>query len=135
MFINESYKKYSTTKSFEIIGAHGYNHNRTAYIISLFWQEYQPLDPAKMTWIREGYGVSGYVTVNQIPYKVCERVTGNAKREATCFKEFKNLNKYKYSVNIEVPIPDPWDFNQTVILTEINNLKGNIDVPTNILTE
>jgi hypothetical protein len=67
--------------------------------------------------------------------EVCERVTGNAKREATCFKEFKNLNKYRYSVNIEVPIPDPWDFNQTIILTEINNLKGNIDVPTNILTE
>jgi hypothetical protein len=133
--VDESYKKYNTTKSFEIVGVHGYNHNRTAYIISLFWQEYEPLDAKQLAWTREGYGVSGYATVDKIKYKVCERVNGNAKREATCFKEFKNLNKYKHSVSIEVPIPDPWNFDQAAILTEINNLKGSAHVSNNILTE
>ena len=133
--VDESYKKYSTTNSFEIVGTHGYNHNRTAYIISLFWQEYQPLDADQLTWIREGYGVSGYAVVGKISYKVCERVNGNAKREATCFKEFKNLNKYKHSVSIEVPIPDPWNFDQTTILTEINHLKGSTHAHSCILTE
>jgi hypothetical protein len=133
--VDESYKKYNTTKSLEIVGTHGYNHDRTAYIISLFWQEYEPLDAKQLAWVREGYGVSGYATVNKIKYKVCERVNGNAKREATCFKEFKNLTKYKHSVNIEVPIPDPWNFDQTAILTEINNLKGSTDESTDILTE
>jgi hypothetical protein len=133
--VDESYKKYNTTQSFEIVGVHGYNHNKTAYIISLYWQEYQPLDAGQISWIREGYGVSGYATINNIKYKVCERVNGNAKREATCFKEFKNLNKYQHSVNIQVPIPDPWNFDQTAILTEINHLKGSTCVSTNILTE
>lgn len=133
--VNESYKKYNTSKSFEIVGTHGYNHNRTAYIISLFWQEYELLEAKQIVWVREGYGVSGYATVDKIKYKVCERVNGNAKREATCFKEYKNLNKYKHSVNIEVPIPDQWNFDQAAILTEINNLKGSANVSPNILTE
>jgi hypothetical protein len=133
--VNESYKKYNTTKSFEIVGVHGYNHDQTSYIISLFWQEYEPLDAGQISWIREGYGVSGYKTIKNISYKVCERVNGNAKREATCFKEFKDLNKYKYSINIEFPIPEPWNFNQEKILTEIKNLKGNTNDCASILTE
>jgi hypothetical protein len=133
--VDESYKKYNTTNSFEIVGVHGYNHNKTAYIISLFWQEYEPLDATAITWVREGYGVSGYVTVEKIKYKVCERVNGNAKREATCFKEYRNLNKYKHSVNIEVPIPEQWNFNETEILTEINNLKASANDSPNILAE
>lgn len=128
--INESYNKYSTSASYEIVGVHGYNHNKTSYVMSLFWQEYEPLDPAAITWVREGYGVSGYVTIDGIAYKVCERVNGNAKREATCFKEFKNLLKYKNSVSIEVPIPEPWSFDQKAILAEIAHLKGSTNAAT-----
>lgn len=133
--LEESYKKYGTQQSFEIVGVHGYNHDNTCYILSLFWQEYQPLDANKITWQREGYGVSGYQTVKGVLHKVCERVNGNAKREATCFKEYKNLTKYKHSVHIEVPIPEPWNFDQTTILTEINDLKGSNNVRPCILTE
>ena len=101
----------------------------------MFWHEYKPLNPALLTWNREGYGVSGYATVNNIKHKVCERVNGNAKREATCFKEYKNPTKYKHSVNIEVPIPEQWNFNQDKILTEINNLKEQTDVPSIFISE
>jgi hypothetical protein len=52
--------------------------------------------------------------------KVCERINGNAKREATCFKEYKNLTKYNCSANLSLPIPEPWEFNKENILTEIN---------------
>lgn len=121
--VEESYKKYSTSKSYEIVGVHGYNHNVTAYIMSLFWQEYKPLDAKLLTWVREGYGVSGYSTVKKIKYKVCERINGNAKREATCFKEYQNLTTYQNSIHIEVPIPDPWNFDKVLILEEIKKLK------------
>ena len=51
--------------------------------------------------------------------KICERIDGNSKREATCFKEFKDLTKYKNSANIKLPLPDPWKFDIVAILEEI----------------
>lgn len=133
--VEESYKKYNTSVSYEIVGVHGYNHDRGLYILSLFWHEYKPLDADQISWVREGYGVSGYITSGGISLKVCERVNGNAKREATCFKEFKDLTKYTNSVHIQVPIPEPWNFNQQKILTEINDLKGSNNGSPGILTE
>lgn len=118
--IDESYKKYNTTTSHEIISVHGYNHEQSSYIISLFWQEYVPVDTTKITWVREGSCVAGYMTINGVSQKICERINGNAKREATCFKEYKDLNTYKCSASIDLPLPDPWEFNQTDILVEIN---------------
>lgn len=118
--VDQSYEKYKTKFSYEIVSTHGYNHDGSRYIISLFWQEYEPLDCTLITWTREGYGVSGYVELDGIKYKIVERVNGNAKREATCFKEFRDLTKYKKSMHISVPMPEPWDFDQTAILGEID---------------
>ena len=120
--INESYEKYQTTQSVEIVCIHGYSSDLTSYIVSVFWQEYQPLDSSIITWKRTKNSVVGYQKVDGVAHKVCERVNGNAKREATCFKEFKNLNNYTNSMKISVPIPSPWEFNQETILTEIKNL-------------
>jgi len=118
--VDESYKKYNTINSYEVIGVHGYNHSKTSYIISLFWQEYDTLDTNKITWVREGVCVAGYMSIDNVSQKVCERINGNAKREATCFKEYKNLTKYNCSANLSLPIPEPWEFNKENILTEIN---------------
>lgn len=132
--IDESYKKYGTTKSYEIIGVHGYNHKQSSYIVSLFWQEYIPVDTAKIIWVREGACVAGYADVDGISQKVCERINGNAKREATCFKEYKDLTKYNCSASISLPLPDPWEFNKDTILAEIN-LKGKSHDNSILLTE
>lgn len=118
--IQESYEKFNTDVSYEVIVAHGYNRDMTHYIVSLFWQEYKAIDASAITWVREGYGVAGYLTIDGVPKKVCERVNGNAKREATCFKEYKDLTKYNCSANIKLPLPDPWKFNKEAILAEIN---------------
>lgn len=123
--VNESYKKYNTTRSCEVVGVHGYDNKLSSYIISLFWQEYQPIDTTKLTWIREGASVGGYIDIDKVPQKVCERINGNAKREATCFKEYKNLTKYNYSVELKIPIPDPWSFDKDIILAEINLKEQN----------
>ena len=125
--VNESYKKYNTTQSYEIVGVHGYSRTRSSYLISLYWQEYQSLDGTAIEWVREGYGVAGYQTINNVQQKICERVNGNAKREATCFKEYKNLTKYKHSAEIKLPIPESWSFDKNAILAEIN-LKENANV-------
>jgi hypothetical protein len=130
--VDESYKKYNTTRSCEVVGVHGYsrpmmhgNNKLSSYIISLFWQEYKPVDTTKLTWVREGASVAGYIDINKVSQKVCERINGNAKREATCFKEYKDLTKYTYSVELEIPIPDTWTFNKDAILAEINLKEQN----------
>lgn len=118
--IEESFEKYKTSISQEIIGIHGYDHSGKFYIVSLFWQEYKHIDPTKIEWKREGYGVSGYLEVGDQLHKVVERINGNAKREATCFKEYKDLTKYINTVSVRVPIPDPWAFDQQHLLSEID---------------
>lgn len=123
--IDESYSKYETDTSYEIVGVHGYNRNgynrkQSSYIVSLFWQEYIYVDAEKITWVREASSVAGYAVIDGVSQKICERINGNAKREATCFKEYKNLTKYKCSASISLPLPDPWEFNKDNILTEIN---------------
>jgi len=118
--INESHNKYRTNTSYEVIVAHGYNHTLSSYIVSVFWQQYQPIDPAVITWVREGACVAGYADIDGAAQKVCERINGNAKRESTCFKEYKNLTKYKHSANICLPLPEPWKFDKDTILAEIN---------------
>lgn len=123
--INESYKKFNTTASHEVIVAHGYSRNKSSYIVSLFWQEYQLLNPKQITWIREGSSVAGYSLVDGVSKKICERINGNAKREATCFKEYKDLTKYNHSASVSLPLPDPWEFNQNEILAEINLKENN----------
>ena len=133
--IQESYKRYSTNTSYEIIVVHGYNPANTRYLVSVFWQEYHTPPTKDITWVKEKGDVVGYITIDDVPQKVIQRVRGGASREATCFKEYKDPTKYKHSVNIEVPIPDPWNFDQAAILTEINNLKGSANASTDILTE
>jgi hypothetical protein len=117
--ITESFEKYKTTVSQEIVGVHGYDHTREHYIVSLFWKEYEHVYPNILEWKKEGYGVSGYVKVGDKKHKLVERVNGNAKRVATCFKEYKNLTKYTNSVHIKLPVPKPWAFDKTAILLEI----------------
>jgi hypothetical protein len=119
----ESYKKFNTSVSHEVIVVHGYNKTNSSYIVSLFWQEYKMLDASTITWVREGPGVSGYLEIDGFSKKICERINGNAKREATCFKEYKDLTKYEYSATIKLPIPEPWPFNKEIVLSEINDLK------------
>lgn len=132
--IKESTLKYNTPDIYEVIAVHGYDKSNKSYIVSLFWKEYQHLNLCDITWIREGYGVSGYIKDEGISKKVCERVNGNAKREATCFKEFKDLTKYTCSANIKVPLPDPWPFNKDEILEEIYLKEKHNDRPI-LLTE
>jgi hypothetical protein len=119
--VKESFDKFGTDTSYEIIGVHGYSVEGD-YIVSLYWHEYVHLDPTDIKWTKEGYGVSGYAKVDDQSMVVCERVNGNAKREATCFKEYKNLTKLKHSLHIKVPLPEPWKFNEAEILKELNAL-------------
>lgn len=123
--INESFQKYGTNQTQEIICVHGYDHTKNFYLLSIFWKEYEHLNPEKIEWKKEGYGVSGYINENKISYKIAERINGNAKREATCFKEYKNVTKYKHSVKLKVPIPDPWPFDKNTTLAEINLKEKN----------
>jgi hypothetical protein len=118
--ITESYKKFNTLSSFEVIAVHGYSSDRQCYLVSLFWQEYNPLNLEEIVWSREGASVAGYSIVDGVSKKVCERINGNAKREATCFKEYKDLTKYTCSASIKLPLPDPWQFDKDTILAEIN---------------
>jgi hypothetical protein len=118
--VQESTNKYKTSATYELISVHGYDRLNSSYIVSLFWDEYKPLDTTAISWVREGNGVSGYADIDGVRMKVCERINGNAKREATCFKEYKNLIKYKHTSNLKVPIPDPWAFDEKQILEEIN---------------
>ena len=126
--INESFQKYETNETQEIICVHGYDYTKNFYLLSIFWKEYKHLDPNKIEWKKEGYGVSGYINENNISYKIAERINGNAKREATCFKEYKNVTKYEHSVTLKVPIPNPWPFDKNTTLAEIN-LKEKNHVP------
>jgi hypothetical protein len=118
--INESFEKFNTTKSFEIISVHGYSHELDHYMISVYWHEYSPLDGNTIKWVKEGYGVTGYAKVDGKNVVVCERVNGNAKREATCYKEYKDLGKIANSVHIKVPLPEPWNFDEAAILKELD---------------
>jgi hypothetical protein len=133
--IHESYKRYNTNTSYEIIVIHGYNSNYSRYLVSVFWQKYQTPTTKDLTWSKEKGDVVAHMTIDGVPQKIIHRVRGGAPRESTCFKEYKNPTKYKHSVNIEVPIPEAWNFNQDKILTEINNLKEQTDVPTLFISE
>lgn len=121
--IKESTDKFKTTTSYEIIVVHGYDNSLSKYIISIFWQEYKPLDPKKVIWKREKISVAGYQEIKigkeKKMVKICERYNGNCKRLATNFIEYKNPTKYKESAQIQLPIPDPWAFNKDATLTEI----------------
>jgi hypothetical protein len=64
--VQESYKKFNTDLSYEVILVHGYSRDQTHYIVSLFWQEYKAIDASVITWIREGSGVAGYMTIDGV---------------------------------------------------------------------
>jgi len=121
--ITESFEKYNTNISQEIIGVHGYDHTGNFYLVSLFWKEYEHINPKLLEWKREGYGVSGYAKVGEKKHKLVERINGNAKREGTCFKEYKDLTKYSNSISIKLPLPSPWTFDKDIILKEIAQIE------------
>jgi hypothetical protein len=116
----ESYKRFNTSVSYEAIAVHGYSRDQSCYLVDVFWQQYMPLNAAQIKWVREGSSVAGYLPINNVPMKICERINGNAKREATCFKEYKDLTKYNNLASIKLPLPDPWQFDKDMILAEIN---------------
>ncbi len=123
--LQESYRIYNTNTTYEMIVVHGYNRTEKRYIVTLFWAEYTPLDNELITWTREGCSVCGYIHLDGVNKKVCERIDGNAKREATCFKEYKDLTKYKNSAKFDLPLPDPWHFDLDEILAEIDLKEKN----------
>lgn len=116
--IQESYRVYKTNKTYEVIVIHGYNPNNTRYLVNVYYAEYKSLDPNILIFKREGYGVAGYINDSGKLLKVMDRVNGNSKREATCFKEYKNLLNSKV-ISIEIPIPQPHQFNINECLKEI----------------
>jgi len=128
--INESKNKFSVTKTYEVIAIHGYDTSKEFYLLSLFWKEIDLedycLDIDTVYWQREGYGVSGYIDRDGKSKKIYERINGNAKREATCFKEYKDLTIYQNTVQLKVPIPNPWTFNMIQISNEIAEIKNRI---------
>ena len=119
--IKESFEKFGTDKSYEIVGVHGYSVEGD-YIVSIYWHEYSPIDPTTIKWTKEGYGVTGYAKVGDQSMVVCERINGNAKREATCYKDYKKLTKLPNSIHIKVPLPTPWSFDEAAILKELNSV-------------
>lgn len=123
--INESYAVYGTNKTLEVIAVHGHGRTERAYLVSLFWKEYQPPGSNEVEWAREISSVIGNVSINGQSVKVFERINGNSKREATCFKEFKDLTKYQHSSHVQVPIPEPLAFDQITLLEEIKYLEQN----------
>ena len=124
MVIQESYEKYATTESWEVVAIHGYDRTESRYIISVFWQPYQDLDHDQITWARGPSMVTGNVTIDGNQVKIVERINGNSKREATCFKEFKNLLKYQHALHVGVPFPEPWALDPISLLAEINDLES-----------
>jgi hypothetical protein len=118
--IEESKKKFNVDKTYEILLAHGYNWKMNKYLVNLYWQELEVPNLKTVTWAKNHNGVDGLIN-NQI---VMHRVRGGAKRESTCFKEYKDPTKYKHSVSISVPIPERWTFDPVAIQTEIQHLKA-----------
>jgi len=121
--MQESYQVYGTQESWEVIAIHGYDRTQQNYLVSVFWQEYDELDANDIAWSREPGRVIGNVIVDGNAVKIVERINGNSKREATCFKEFKNLLKYQNSLHVGVPLPEPWAFDQSALIKEINDLE------------
>jgi hypothetical protein len=121
--INHSYEKFQTDTTYEIIAVHGYDHTEQYYLMDVYWQEYQPLDASKITWFREGSSVVGSVVIDGLEHVICKRIDGNATRESTCFKEYKNLIKFANSVKITVPVPGPWQFDMNTSLDEIKQME------------
>lgn len=119
----ESYRKFGTDTSYEILCVHGYNWQRNRYAVSVFWQEYKTPATKEIVWGKDSNGIYGSKLIDGELQRIMYRVRDGSRREATCFKEYKNPTKYKYSATIEVPIPDPWHFDQQQIVAEINNLK------------
>jgi hypothetical protein len=123
--VDESTNRYNVKHSYEIVAIHGYGSDLKSYKVSLFWQPYQHLDPEIIEWQRVAYGVWGLVDVGGKKHRIMERINGNAKREATCFKEYKDLTKYSNLADIAVPIPSAWEFNETNLLAEIKAKANN----------
>jgi hypothetical protein len=124
--IQHSYEKFTTDTTYEIIAVHGYDHTERFYLMDVYWQEYQPLDANKINWFREGSAIVGSIKIDNIEHVICKRIDGNATRESTCFKEYKNLIKFANSVKIKVPVPGPWLFDINTSLDEIKLLEKSI---------
>lgn len=123
--VDESSARYNAEHSYEIVAVHGYGKDNNTYKVSLFWQPYEHLNPDNIEWERVHYGVWGLMKVGDKKHRIMERVNGNAKREATCFKEYKDLTKYSNSATIVVPVPKQWEFNEEQLLAEIEAKANN----------
>lgn len=127
--IHQSAVLYRVDTSYEIIVAHGFKHNKNTYMLSVFYQEYEALDPSQLIWERDGDGVAGYELVDlgsgPVRVKKCRRIDGNAKRCATNFIEYKDPIKYKYSEHLQIPVPDIWEFDRKQMLSEIYRMENH----------
>lgn len=121
--IIHSYEKFGTDTTYEVIVVHGYDHTKSNYIMDLYWQEYQELDATAINWFREGSSIVGSIKIDGLEHVICKRIDGNATRESTCFKEYKNLIKFNNSAKIKIPVPDHWPFNLNDLLNEIYSLE------------
>lgn len=121
--INESYRVYGTDRTVEVVAIHGHDRTQQKYLVSLFWKEYKVLDADQVTWARESSSVIGNAAIGGQSVKIFERINGNSKREATCFKEFKDLTAYQQVLHVQVPLPAPRDFDQQTLLQEIAELE------------
>jgi hypothetical protein len=122
--IIESYQKFNTSESIEIVVVHGYDYKHEHYLVSVFWGKLKELDEESITWIKEKGKIAGYVISSDgIRTKVCERISGNSNYQATCFIEYKDLSSYSNSVQINLPLPEMIPFDRDALLEEIRMLE------------
>jgi hypothetical protein len=120
--IAESKKKFQTSKTYEVLLVHGYNHEFSRYLVNVYWQELALPKARDITWVRDGGNVNGLIEIDGKMQIAMHRVRGGAPREATCFKEYKDPTKYAHSVGLSVPIPDPWPFDKDLVVAELQHL-------------
>lgn len=120
----ESYQKFNTNESIEVVVVHGYDYKHEHYIVSVFWGKMKELDGKNITWAREKGKVAGYVISSDgTRTKVCERINGNSNYQATCFIEYKDLSSYSNAVHAKIPLPEMIAFDRDALLEEIRMLE------------
>ena len=124
-FERESFEKFNTTKTLDVIIRHGIDRTEKNYLVDVFVEDHIHPDADELDWIENLHGVKSKYKGRQSVIgvknnkKIIARNSSGTGRQQNCYLIFRDIRRIEHRETIKLPIPERLNYEHNKLLEEI----------------
>jgi len=127
-FEQESFDKFDTTNTIDVIVRHGVDRTQKKYIVDMFIEEHIHPTASELNWQENLHGPNSKYKGRQSVIgfknnkKIVARNSSGTGRQQNCYLIFRDINRVEHRETIVLPLPERIVYDHIKLLEEINTL-------------